>query len=359
MALGVVASNGGSGGTSGKQQLKGWLEETPGTPNFPVDPITGFVKNTVGGLVPGSQPPVQPAPNPLTQFQPFGATFQTAVNNQQQKHLANQYATNTQNNLDFLTAFNSPTLAAMQAQQERGGLDIAGLLANQSTQTGVLNNNAALDRQRLDLKRQGIGTEADAADRQGRNADAAYAIAQQLFGNTTAGLTHGADVERRAAESSATARGAMHAPGIGRIRLDISTRLMNQVERAQLGLDQEKLSRDETKAQARDKKKNLDLLSKGIGLDAKQIENNLESALSTLGLNTFMSVTDVTDMIASQDVAMNQLGIQILTQALGMGGIALDPSMLGAMGIGLPAPTTAPSVPGAGGKLSPEDRGAR
>lgn len=304
--------------------------------NFPTLP--GWVNTANEWLTGGGGPTPQPTPAPYVSPSAGDALANQAASRSAAAAYGNQF----RGNLDFYSTYSAPQMSAYDAMAGRAQGEIGGVLANQSIQADMLNGNYDLARQKLALQQQGLGVDRNAAGRQVGNANALEALANQLYGNQMAGYGldktqawQGADQSGRAANSSATARGAMNAPGIGRSQTDIANHLAGQLQqiglgeqRAKIGLDQTKVGLAEQRASAGDRQRSIDLMAKGLGLDGKQLQNQLKAGLSNLGLDTLVKSNDLFDAMNGTDIQRQQLAIQILNQALSSTGLGLD---MGAM----------------------------
>lgn len=117
----------------------------------------------------------------------------------------------------------------------------------------------------------------------------------------------GAQGQQRGLTSSATARGAMQTEGTRQGFDTIQKGLQSQLEgigrdRSRLDISKErnKLGYQEEQARLKDSSKNLDLMSKQMGISSRELESNLSNALQQIGLSTSISAGDIARSIQNQ-----------------------------------------------------------
>lgn len=214
----------------------------------------------------------------------------------------------------------------------------AGNIAGQigMTQVGyqqgvqALNQNAALDKQKLNLGPQYDQVERDAIARQLAGLDEQGKLAFLGLGNQFKGFDlqtlqawQNAAKNQTAARSDATVRGAMTSRGIGRTMGDIQKDLANQVtgigiqrEGAVLGAQEGDLNRKEQAARLQDRNKILDIKAKEYGVDAAKINASLQQGIQKLGLDQFMDVNQLLDALNSTDMERQAIATQIFRDAM-------------------------------------------
>lgn len=123
--------------------------------------------------------------------------------------------------------------------------------------------------------------------------------------------------------SDATSRGAITAPGTGQQRGFIDESLTNSLRsimegknQATIGNTKEKLGYEENKAKARDQKAQLVLEAQNLGTKPEQLRASLQNGLAQLGLQTMMTVDDLMDGLAQN----NLQALSIYNSAIQQGG---------------------------------------
>lgn len=281
-------------------------------------------------------------------------------------------ALGTQRGLDFFTGLYGPELELLRQQQEQLAGQLGYLGAYDQTQRGLLQQRYGLDSAQLGNQQAGIGLQRELLGISGRELDLDLAglgitrgglnrqlgyydqlesLANLLLGNQGQGFQlarvsamEGADRDLRSANSSATARGAWNAPGIGRTRTDIGEILAGQLgnidvdqraaelnrmreqaglenqrgqtrdELGRVGLDEQRigLNRERLDVQNRE----LDLRANQLGIQQDQLRNSLDQGLANLGIDTFMSTQDLLDKLTSSNLQERTTAEQIYRNAL-------------------------------------------
>lgn len=210
-----------------------------------------------------------------------------------------------------------PELAALQGQQSTALAGLLGLNAAYGMSASALGQGAAADRALLANQAQGTAIQRAAAARQlpylGRLRG--YDMRDINLGRDAANLT--ADRDRRKTRSDATARGAMITPGFRDDLTDIDRALMNQMLGLNVREERTNTQYDEQEAQARDRMRLLDNEAAAYGIRGQQLEASLNQGLANLNLQNVMSVNDVMDMLASNDVDQALVARNIIESSLG------------------------------------------
>lgn len=235
-----------------------------------------------------------------------------------------------QSSLNYFTGLYSPEFEQNAAQRTTIEDSLAQLFANQQLQSRYANEDYQSGLSKLNLSRGDLGIERGAAGRQIGLANTLEALARELLGNQMQGFNidtteagQSADQSRRQAMSSATARGAVNAPGIGRTLGDIQNSLANQLGRidlgrgrADIGFRQEQATLGERRAGARDRLAQLDLKSKELGINSDQLRTELDRGLQQLGLDTFLGTNQLMDALGSSNIKDRMLAEQIFREAI-------------------------------------------
>lgn len=235
-----------------------------------------------------------------------------------------------QSSLDVFTGVHDP---AMQLLNQSSG-NIAGQIG--MTQIGyqqgvqALNQNAALDQQKLNLgpqydavTRQAIARQLAGLDEQGRLAFLGLGNQFKGFDLQTLQAQQGADRNKIAVRSDATVRGAMSGRGINRTYGNIAQDLANQLtgiginkEGAIINAQEGDLSRKEQAAKLQDQNKMLDIKAKEYGVDRAKIQASLQQGIAKLGLDQFMDVSQLLDALNSNDMERQAIATQIFRDAM-------------------------------------------
>lgn len=191
---------------------------------------------------------------------------------------------------------------------------IAMIQAGGAMNTRQAKEQAGYGRERIGIQGEQLGMQRDQLQRaMGLSPqykaldDRNFALGYQDLDAANLAAWRGAEQSQIALKSSAAARGStvtqgtergfdtiqkglqagLEGIGRDRSRLDISK------ERAQLGYQEEQ-------ARFKDAGKNLDLMSKQLGISSRELETNLNNALQQIGLSTSISAGDIAKSIQAQ-----------------------------------------------------------
>lgn len=210
----------------------------------------------------------------------------------------------------------------------------------------ALNQNTALDRARLGINANDIGIDRESLMRQIGVNDQLHMLAKQLFGVDAKGLgltqdainsrlgtqNRGFDNQRIQAMSQRTARGAVGSVGHNRELTNITAdqhdawdafwrdTSMTNLDRERLGIrgKESDINFGENKAKIEDRMKMLNNQAAKLGIDAKQLDANLQQGLARLGVDRLFSANDLFDAMLSNDVERQAIAQQIFRDALNM-----------------------------------------
>lgn len=189
--------------------------------------------------------------------------------------------------------------ANAQADQQAGLLgqqrDLLG--ANQQTQTGYINQDAATGNARIGLNREGLGIQSGALNRASALLPQQHAITMQGLADQLAQARYGAGMQRRSLSSAATTAGATVSTGARQGFADIMKQLGFSKKEINRATRSENLNYGERQAQLNDQRQQLTLAGRGLDLDAQELQTRTARALQQLGLSTSISVMDVTRAI--------------------------------------------------------------
>lgn len=217
---------------------------------------------------------------------------------------------------DFFTSIFGPQLAQNDLVSNRL-LEQVGLAgANQQLRTGYLNEDFTRGNQRLDIQRDALGIDRGANQRNLGYLNQLEGFANRLLGIQTDDAWATAAQAQRQANSSATARGAMNAPGIGRTMGDIAGQLDRTGQSNQLGFDREIANINNQRAQTKDQAATLDLRARELGLDRADLQTSLDRGLAQLNLDTYVNTNDLLDAMASNDIDRRMIAEQIFRSAI-------------------------------------------
>jgi hypothetical protein len=188
--------------------------------------------------------------------------------------------------------------------------------ANQQRRTGYLNEDFASGNQRLDVQRDALGVDRGANQRNLGYLDQLEGFANRLLGVQTQDAWAQAGMAQRQAKSSATARGAMNSPGIGRTMEDITGQLDRTGQSNQLGFDRELANINNQRSQTKDQAATLDLRARELGLDRADLQRSLDRGIEQLNLDTFLSTNDLLDAMASNDINRRMIAEEIFRNAM-------------------------------------------
>lgn len=269
---------------------------------FPV-PITG----TYGGSNPVSQigvPSAPPPPNTLPNF--FQNMYNQVVGGaniygQQYSAGANQMI-GMGNAQDYYQSYYGPQFLLNELERNQLNASMGYAYADQAlsaeqlrSQTGAARAGNAIDKAAIGRKTEYI--------------DHLQSLANQLLGVNKTDATQDADIATRQAKSSATARGAWNAPGLGRSLTDIGNELTNQLSRLDIGHERETAGNVEAKAALQDQAAKL-------GISESQLRSNLELGLQRLNLDTMMTVNQLASKLQSSAIEDQMLAMEIYNAAL-------------------------------------------
>lgn len=217
---------------------------------------------------------------------------------------------------DFFSSVFGPQMGQNELVSNRLLEQIGFAGANQQMRTGYLNEDFARGNQRLDIQGDALGIDRRANGRNLGYLDQLEGFANRLLGVQTKDAWATANQSQRQANSSATARGAMNAPGIGRTMEDIAGQLDRTGESNRLGFDRELANINNQRAQTKDQAATLDLRARELGLDRADLQTSLDRGLAQLNLDTFMSTNDLMDAMASNDIDRRMIAEQIFRSAI-------------------------------------------
>lgn len=248
--------------------------------------------------------------------------------------------------LQVATGFNAPGLIQNDINADR----LANQLGYGDAQYGLgvdaLQQNAALDRMRLGVNAQDINIDRQAIGRQMGVSNQLQALANQLFGIDLQGLAinqrtsdaqmgtanRNIDAAQRKVLSDATARGAVSGPGFVNNRRELESDRQdtfgqflrdfeeNKLKQGQVGIarQQSDINFGEDRAKLADRAKILDNQASKLGIDAKQLEANLQQGMARLGVDRLFNMNDLLDAMASNDIDRQAIAMQIFREAMGM-----------------------------------------
>lgn len=219
------------------------------------------------------KPPPAPPPPPSPLQTAFGAYLGAS----QPDLLSLQLSNN---------AYNRGIGYAYQGQ----GLDAGGLNLNYQSQLGDVNTQ--IGQNRIDLA---------AAQRQ-----IPYLNRMQELANQAMGMKAGTDT--RNLNSTAAAQGAFVSQGANDQRRDIYGNLANSLATSNTQYD-------ERRSAATDSASKLQMEADNLGLKPGQLKAQLDNGLAKLGLNTAMSVDDLMDGLAKNDLTALKIYYSILQSA--------------------------------------------
>ena len=245
--------------------------------------------------------------------------------------------------MDFLTAFNAPTLAGFQQQQGNLlGLQ-AAQQANYGAQKNFMGQGNVLDKALLGIQQKGIGiqqgdinTQYGFLDQRGGFLDQLRALAGQGFENQQSQINEKAEQQHRATKNDFVGRGATVAPEHGLQHEDIDQEQAQAIEAARLGYEKEKVGLDEQGLSLTEQRHRLDIAGQMLGLDleklginGKQLDLQLKMGLANLGLDQMMSTNDLWDRIQNSFGEESQFWMTLFQQAAQMGMIGDSLSQFG------------------------------
>lgn len=313
------------------------LDLGPRQSTYPPPPIPGMTSRygtTPGTMVAPGDPRLQPLPSgrplfdlhaqagvaPGTPVDAYGVPARPV----DRRNLGMSRA------LDYYTAVNGPAFAQNDMTRDSLLRQIGMAEANQQTRTGYLNQDFSRGNQRIDVQRDALGIDRAGNQRNLGYLDQLQGFAARLLGLQTndVGISRRqawaeTDQAQRQAKSSATARGAYSAPGLGISLNDIAGQLTRTGQRLdvqqgqnQLGFDRESASIANQRAQTKDQAATLDIRARELGLDRADLQTSLDRGIEQLNLDTYINTNDLMDAMASNDINRRMTAEQIFRQAL-------------------------------------------
>lgn len=170
-------------------------------------------------------------------------------------------------------------------------LDLIG--ANQRAETGYINQDDALGRERLGLSREGLGIQRGALGRQAVLDPRLHQLNLDQLAQQGEQNIFGSEQQNRQLSSQATTAGSLQSVGARQGFSDIAKQLEFGQRDVLRGTQRENLTFEERQAQLKDQNKQLDLAAKGLDIDGKELQNRTSRALQQLGLSSALSTQDV------------------------------------------------------------------
>jgi hypothetical protein len=221
-----------------------------------------------------------------------------------------------QQGINAATAAAAPGRIALQGQMAGDLYGIAGAQANQSLESGYLNQNYGLANARNQLAMQNNQVDIGANARQPGFLTALHNIAGQQFDLSRQGEQTNADVNRRGLESKLTGQGAFTSIGGQQGRFDIANQLLQQTQGTNLQQQGEGVNYNEKMATANDQKQQLAIKAQDLGITGDQLKASLDQGLGRLNLSTGMTTADLMNKINSGTLQDNAMGQKIFGDAL-------------------------------------------
>lgn len=218
--------------------------------------------------------------------------------------------------LNLLKDSAAPSFAEFANMRDRLGTEAYGAQALYGQQAGNLQSGANNRLASIGLSQQRNNIDIAAANRQIPFLDALLGNANQGRDIQRLSAQQSEQRDRRLADSDATARGAMHAPGIKRTRIELYNNLLNQLGLIDTAEERDTLTTRESQQQARDRAQSLGLLGQQYGLDADAVRNGLDQGLTQLGLDQLVTTSTLLDKINSTNIAEQELAMSLIQQAL-------------------------------------------
>lgn len=201
------------------------------------------------------------------------------------------------------------------------------------TMNGFQNQLAALDRQdamsahglamdRLGLKQQGIGNDQENLAAKLGFVDRRQGLADRSLTNEIAKLAENADTAHRNLTSDFVSRGTIFAPFHALGHEDIDQALAMGTESQNIGRDQAQVGFDEARSDINTQQKNLQLTAAGLGVDARELQSGLDSALQKMGIQDQIRAEELFSAQQNLDLEQTQALTTILNEALLMAGYA-------------------------------------
>lgn len=221
--------------------------------------------------------------------------------------------------MDFLTAFNGPTIQGFQNQQSRlTGLQ-AATDANFTAQKGFMGQGNKLDHALLALQRQGIGIQQKGNQAEYGFLDRLRNLAGQGFGNQQAQINEKAEQQHRATKNDFVGRGATVAVEHGLQHQDIDQETAQAIEAARLGYEKELVGFDQQKARLDQAGEMLGLDLQKLGLNGQQLDLQLQMGLANLGLDQLMSTDEFWSKIETSQGQEAQFWMDLFSQVFQWG----------------------------------------
>lgn len=221
--------------------------------------------------------------------------------------------------MDFLTAFNAPTLQGFQNQQSR----LLGLQGAQqaayAAQKGFLGQGNTLDKALLDIQRRGIGVQQTGNQAEYGFLDRLRGLSGESFTNQQAQINEKAEQQHRATKNDFVGRGATVAAEHGLQHEDIDQETAQAIEAARLGYEKEQVGFDQQKNRLDQAGQMLGLDLEKLGINSQQLDLQLEMGLSNLGLDQLMSMNDLWDKLENAQGEELQFFMQLFEQAFQFG----------------------------------------
>lgn len=198
---------------------------------------------------------------------------------------------------DMGRAANAPADTAINNNINSYMQQLGLLKANQQTETGNINQDNSYGLERLGISREGLGIQQGALARQNLISPEQHRLAMEALAQREQEAWHGAQGQQRQLSSQATTSGNLQSQGaregFGNIQQQLEFGLKD-IGRSREG---ENLQFNERQAGLADQKKSLDLAAKGLDIDGRELATRTQRALQQLGLQTSLSVQDVTRAI--------------------------------------------------------------
>lgn len=169
--------------------------------------------------------------------------------------------------------------------------------ANQKMQTGQINEDDAIGGARIGLNREQLALQRGALGRQDVLDPRMHQLNLDQLHQQGEQNIFGADQQNRQLTSQGVTSGALQSVGARQGFSDIAQQLQFGQRDVLRGTQRENLTFEERQAQRADEHKSLDMAAKGLDLDARELHNRTSRALQQLGLNSALSVQDVTRAI--------------------------------------------------------------
>lgn len=207
--------------------------------------------------------------------------------------------------------------------------------ANFDAQRGMLQSDYAMRQADLAAGRGANQIDLNSIPRQLAYYDQLGGLQSQSYDNLLAqlgirreGVQAQSDIDTRGVKSDATARGAFATIGTRRKIDDIGGELRRQLgligtqeREGGIQLATQRLSNAEQQAKLRDRQSTLQLTAQNYGVQAGQLELQLQQGLTRLGLDQAMSIGELMDALNSNNLQQQQLAGQVVDMAMQTGPI--------------------------------------